>query len=102
MIGIRSQPEETLLTALQQRLGKFGVALRDIRRGIEKESLRVVPGGALAPTPHPPPLGSALTHPCITTDFSEAQLELITGVHGDIDGCLQELKRIHQHVVRAI
>jgi glutamate--cysteine ligase len=102
MIGIRSQPEETTLTALQQRLDRFGVALRGIRRGIEKESLRVVQGSGLALTPHPPELGSALTHPCITTDFSESQLELITGVHDDIDGCLQELTRIHQHVVRAI
>ncbi|HSV48664.1 MAG TPA: glutamate--cysteine ligase, partial [Ramlibacter sp.] len=37
--------------------------LRGIRRGIEKESLRASPGGALAPTPHPVALGSALTHP---------------------------------------
>ena len=37
--------------------------------------------GSLALTPHPPSLGSALTHPHITTDFSESQLELITGVH---------------------
>ena len=50
-----------------------------LRRGIEKESLRVTPTGALAATPHPRGLGSPLTHPHITTDFSEAQLELITG-----------------------
>jgi len=91
------------MSTLHEALSTLAPArLQGIRRGIEKESLRVVPGGALAPTPHPPPLGSALTHPCITTDFSEAQLKLITGVHGDIDGCLQELKQIHQHVVRAI
>jgi hypothetical protein len=53
--------------------------LRGMRRGIEKESLRVRPDGTLAQTLHPPALGAALTHAHITTDFSEAQLELITG-----------------------
>ena len=57
--------------------------LKGLRRGIEKESLRVRPDGALATTPHPVRLGSALTHPHITTDFSESQLELITGVHAN-------------------
>ncbi len=59
--------------------------LTGLRRGIEKESLRVRPDGTLATTPHPARLGSALTHPCVTTDFSESQLELITGVHGNAD-----------------
>ena len=58
--------------------------LRGIRRGIEKESLRALPDGALALTPHPAALGSALTHPHITTDYSESQLELITGVHAGV------------------
>ena len=35
-------------------------------RGIEKEGLRVRPDGMLSDTPHPPGLGSALTHPRIT------------------------------------
>ena len=60
------------------------------------------PDGSLALTPHPARLGSALTHPHITTDFSESQLELITGVHPDADACLQELTEIHQVVIRAI
>ena len=72
--------------------------LSSLRRGIEKESLRVRPDGALADTPHPAALGSALTHEHITTDFSESQLELITGVHAGVDGCLEELTRIHQFV----
>ncbi len=58
--------------------------------------------GSLALTPHPAALGSALTHPHVTTDFSESQLELITGVHADADACLQELTEIHQVVTRAI
>jgi len=77
-------------------------ALGDLRRGIEKESLRVRSDGSLALTPHPARLGSALTHPHITTDFSESQLELITGVHADADACLQELTEIHEVVMRAI
>ncbi|HEX4986217.1 MAG TPA: glutamate--cysteine ligase [Burkholderiales bacterium] len=76
--------------------------LAGIRRGIEKESLRVSPDGALAMTPHPHALGSALTHPNITTDFSESQLELITGVHTDVEACLRELTQIHQVVYRAL
>lgn len=46
--------------------------------GLEKESLRVSAEGKIAQTPHPKVLGSALTHPFITTDYSEALLELIT------------------------
>jgi glutamate--cysteine ligase len=76
--------------------------LLGIRRGIEKESLRAQPDGALALTPHPAALGSALTHPHITTDYSESQLELITGVHAGVDACLQELTEIHQSVYRAL
>ena len=76
--------------------------LTHLRRGIEKESLRVRPDGALATTPHPALLGSALTHPLVTTDFSESQLELITGVHANAEACLRELVEIHQIVYRAI
>lgn len=74
--------------------------LARLRRGVEKESLRVTPSGALAATPHPAGLGSALTHPHITTDFSEAQPELITGVHDGADACIAELEDIHRFVYR--
>ncbi len=73
-------------------------ALRGLRRGIEKESLRVRADGVLARTPHPAGLGSALTHPHVTTDFSESQLELITGVHSGAEACREELTQIHQVV----
>ncbi|CAM3932081.1 glutamate--cysteine ligase [Roseateles saccharophilus] len=76
--------------------------LLGIRRGIEKESLRALPGGGLALTPHPVALGSALTHPHITTDYSESQLELITGVHAGVDDALRELTEIHQAVYHAL
>ncbi|MFT3859194.1 MAG: glutamate--cysteine ligase [Aquabacterium sp.] len=73
-----------------------------MRRGIEKESLRVTPVGQLAQTPHPQALGSALTNPHITTDFSESQLELVTGAHASAESCLQELMHIHQFVYGAL
>ena len=41
------------------------------RRGLERESLRVTPDGHIAQTPHPRALGSALTNPHITTDYSD-------------------------------
>jgi glutamate--cysteine ligase len=66
--------------------------LKGMRRGIEKESLRVRPDGRLAATPHPKALGSALTHPHITTDFSESQLELITGIWTSADDCLRQVR----------
>ena len=88
---------------IQERLrGLAPEALKGIRRGIEKESLRVRPDGSLSTAPHPQALGSALTHPHITTDFSESQLELITGVHERVDACLEELAEIHKVVFRAI
>ena len=65
--------------------------LAGMRRGVEKESLRTRADGHLASTGHPTALGSALTHPHITTDFSESQVELITGVHADPQECLREL-----------
>ena len=89
--------------SFQQRLDSLPrEVLKGLRRGIEKESLRTRPDGALATTPHPPALGSALKHPHITTDFSESQLELITGVHTSAEACLKELTEIHQVVYRAI
>ncbi|MDO8373639.1 MAG: glutamate--cysteine ligase, partial [Polaromonas sp.] len=92
---------------LGDRLQALGPArLKGMRRGIEKESLRAQPGGALALTPHPAALGSALTHPCITTDFSESQVELVTAAHkglGDgADAALRELTQIHQFTYRAM
>ncbi len=82
---------------LQDRLNALTPArLQGMRRGIEKESLRAQPGGGLALTPHPAAMGSALTHPSITTDFSESQVELVTGAHLSPEATLQELTELHQ------
>nr|WP_082568867.1 glutamate--cysteine ligase [Rhizobacter sp. Root1221] len=91
------------MSSLQEGLHALAPgALTAMRRGVEKESLRALPQGGLALTPHPAVLGSALTNPNITTDFSESQIELVTGVHGSVDDCVDELTRIHQFVYSAI
>ncbi len=91
------------MSTLQGRLEQLSLStLGDIRRGIEKEGLRVLPTGGLALTPHPKALGSALTHPHITTDYSESQLELITGAHRGVQECLDELTEVHQFVDRVL
>ena len=65
--------------------------------GIERECLRIDNDGQLAMTPHPRALGSALTHPKITTDYSEALLEFITGTETDPARTLDELDAIHRY-----
>ena len=92
---------------LEQRLallndpGHCGL-LGGIRHGVEKESLRVSPSGQLALTPHPAALGSALTHPAITTDFSEALLEFITAPVQSHQDTLNYLEQLHRYTYRHI
>ena len=81
-----------------EMLRSADAGLDQLQRGLEKESLRVAADGSLSKQRHPKALGSALTHKAITTDFSEAQLELITGVHDSADACLSELTEIHNFV----
>ncbi|HDS1210549.1 TPA: glutamate--cysteine ligase [Shewanella algae] len=70
-------------------------ALKDMRRGIEREALRIDASGHLAMDGHPKTLGSALTHSRITTDYSEALLEFITPVTHSIDELLTGLTETH-------
>ena len=74
--------------------------LRGGRKGVEKESLRVSPGGEIVQTPHPPALGAPLTNEHITTDFSEALIELVTPPFQESWALLQYLCDIHQFVYR--
>ena len=71
--------------------------LTRIQHGIEKEGLRVNLEGRVAQTDHPRALGAALTHPRITTDYSEALLEFITPVLQGIDPALQYLEDLHRY-----
>jgi len=76
--------------------------LRGGRLGLEKECLRVAPDGSISQAPHPRALGSALTHPYITTDYSEALLEFITPPAGEIEeamGFLCDIQTfVHRHL----
>lgn len=67
-------------------------------KGVEKESLRINREGSISQLPHPVRLGSALTHPHITTDYSEALLELITPALPDGNEMLGFLTDLHQYV----
>ncbi|MDU1801534.1 MAG: glutamate--cysteine ligase, partial [Pseudomonas aeruginosa] len=86
---------------LSRRLALLGAAanlplLTECLHGIERECLRVDSDGKLALTPHPRALGSTLTHPQITTDYSEALLEFITPTETDVADTLGDLERIHR------
>lgn len=88
-----------MTSALQSRLSLLRQEkglLADCLRGIEKEGLRVDPNGHLSSAPHPRALGRALTHPNITTDYSEALIELITGTERTPDGVLNALDWVHR------
>ena len=69
--------------------------LKGMLRGIERESLRMQSNGFLSQKNHPKALGSALTHPHITTDYSEALMEFITTPQSTIAAALDELRDIH-------
>ncbi|MDQ1362430.1 MAG: glutamate--cysteine ligase [Pseudomonadota bacterium] len=66
--------------------------------GLEKETLRVAPQGGLSQKPHPRSLGSALTHPYITTDYSEALMEFITPPFGHSSDALAFLRDAQAYV----
>jgi glutamate--cysteine ligase len=92
---------------LSQRLNRL-IGLRHSRLmrnsaiGVEKESLRVNREGSIAQTPHPRALGSALTHPYITTDYSEALMEFITPPFHDIREVLDFLRDAQQFVYQRL
>lgn len=73
-----------------------------MQRGIEKEGLRMQPDGYSAKTFHPAKLGSKLTHPYITTDYSENLLELITKPMPSIKQALDMLRDLHVLVHRSL
>jgi glutamate--cysteine ligase len=84
----------TLVNAREPRVVQGGL------KGVEKESLRVSPDGVIEQSAHPPALGSALTHEQITTDYSEALIELVTPAFRESWELLQYLCDLHQFVYR--
>ncbi|VAW97362.1 Glutamate--cysteine ligase, partial [hydrothermal vent metagenome] len=80
-------------SVLENRLEKIinsqaVAALQSSLIGLEKECLRVNNQGNISQSAHPEKLGSALTHPYITTDYSEALLEFITPPYKSVDDAL--------------
>jgi glutamate--cysteine ligase len=69
--------------------------------GIEKECLRIDRDGHLALTPHSRRWGSALTHPWITTDYSEALLEFVTPPFARAEVTLGFLRDLHAFVAQS-
>lgn len=72
-------------------------------RGIEREALRVdADTGKISQKPHPESIGSALTHPCITTDYSEALMEFITEPQASIPALIKQLEQTLVYAVQKI
>jgi len=76
--------------------------MRNSSIGVEKESLRVNEEGGITQTAHPRVLGSALTHPYITTDYSEALTEFITPPFHHIRQVLDFLRDVQQYVYQRL
>ncbi len=76
----------------------ISVRLRERRIGLEREALRVNQAGSISQTAHPAGLGSPLTHPAITTDYSEALLELITPPMDSIERAIGYFDDLHRFV----
>lgn len=85
MVGWFSEPEANKL-------------LNQADWGIERETQRVTETGDLALTDHPEAFGNKLSNPCVTTDFAESQLELITQPLHSIEAMFKELGNIHDKV----
>ena len=87
---------ESRVAKLLNNNGKH--VLKGRKVGLEKESLRVASNGFIAQTPHPRTLGSTLTHPSITTDYSEALMELVTPPFERFSKTLKFLDDTHRFV----
>lgn len=88
-----SQPESTAQVVLPTWMDSS--LFKGMLRGIERETLRMQSNGFLSQASHPKALGSALTHPHITTDYSEALMEFITPPQDSIKKALHYLADVH-------
>ncbi len=86
---------------LQQRIERLSQAsslqaIRDIKHGIERETLRINQDATVSQRKHPKALGSALKNSFITTDYSESLLEFITPPIASIEETLARLQDVHK------
>ena len=68
--------------------------------GLEKENIRIHADGGFVHTPHP--FGDKARHPFITTDFSEAQVEIGTEVCSNPDQVYDQLENLHDIVTTTV
>ncbi len=106
-MNCRMREAKILYRILDQRLSRlFNVGLQAVfdgrLLGLEREALRVAPDGYISQVPHLPTLGSALTHPWITTDYSESLLEFITPPLPGPGEALRFLDEVHRFACRQI
>lgn len=66
--------------------------------GLEKENIRTTLSGDIALTPHPRVFGDKATHPYITTDFAEAQVEMVTPIFPTTHAVLKFMEALHDLV----
>ncbi|MGJ8525407.1 Glutamate--cysteine ligase [Halomonadaceae bacterium LMG 33818] len=95
-----SESIDSIIAFLQPAMRRGSIGR--IRRGVEKEGLRVEPDGHVSQQPHPLELGSKLTHPYITTDYSEALLEYVTPVFCKPSKALEFLVDLHRFTYQYI
>jgi glutamate--cysteine ligase len=88
------KPRREMVPTTSQRIHP----LNDFHWGIERETHRVLPDGALSPAPHPP----TLQQPGFTRDFAESQLEIVTPPRSGIRETLAELGRLTEAAQREI
>lgn len=91
--------EQTFKEKLKRLEDHSGLLTQSLH-GLEKECLRVSSEGQISQKRHPVSLGSTLMHPFISTDFSEAQLELITPPFPSQQQLMEFLKLLHRYVYR--
>lgn len=66
--------------------------------GLEKENVRTDFNGNISLKPHPKVFGDKAAHPYITTDFSEAQVELVTPTFATSNEALKFVGALHDIV----
>lgn len=91
------------MKAILTRLSAVLLSHNDLifTNGLEKENLRVDLMGHQAFTDHPAIFGKSLTHPLITTDFSENLLEMVTAPVED-QALFQTLTTLNAYISQSL
>ena len=76
--------------------------LKAFHCGIERESLRIDQKGNLSKNSHPKALGSPLTHPHISTDFSEQQIEWNTPPYSSFQRSSRYMEELMQFSLKTL